>query len=138
HQLTKEQFRDNTVDAAEIGAAESGNALYVVEVNPRGEGPLAVVRVRFKVPGTDEYREQEWVVPYTGSAVALEQASSAMRLAATASAFSEWLVSSPYAAEVTPDLLLGYLSGVPETYGIDPRPKQLESMIRQAKSVVGR
>jgi Mg-chelatase subunit ChlD/uncharacterized coiled-coil protein SlyX len=42
HQLTKEQFRDNTVDAAEIGAAESGNALYVAEVNARGEGPLAI------------------------------------------------------------------------------------------------
>src|SRR5205823_14679292 len=45
HQLTKEEFRDNTVDAAEIGAAESGNALYLVEVNPRGQGALAVVRV---------------------------------------------------------------------------------------------
>jgi Mg-chelatase subunit ChlD len=138
HQLTQEQFRDNTVDAAEIGAAESGNALYVVEVNPRGEGQLAVVRVRFKVPGTAEYREQEWIVPYTGSAVPLEQASSAMRLAASASAFSEWLGSSPYAAEVTPDRLLGYLNGVLEAYGIDPRPKQLESMIRQAKSLVVR
>jgi hypothetical protein len=61
-----------------------------------------------------------------------------MRLAASASAFSEWLVSSPYAAEVTPDRLLGYLNGVPEAYGIDPRPKQLESMIRQAKSLVVR
>ena len=39
HQLTKEQFRDNTVDAAEIGAAESGNALYVVEVNPARQRP---------------------------------------------------------------------------------------------------
>ena len=67
HQLTKEQFRDNTVDAAEIGAAESGNALYVVEVNPQGEGPLATVRVRYKVPGTTEYREQAWAVPYTGN-----------------------------------------------------------------------
>ena len=34
HQLKKEQFRDNTVDAAEIGAAESGNALYVVMIDP--------------------------------------------------------------------------------------------------------
>jgi hypothetical protein len=40
HQLTKEQFRDNTVDAAEIAAQEAGNALYTVEVNPAGEGPL--------------------------------------------------------------------------------------------------
>jgi hypothetical protein len=138
HQLTKEQFRDNTVDAAEIAAAESGNALYTVEVNPAGEGPLCSVRVRFKVPGTVDYREHEWVVPYTGSAVALEQATPAMRLAATASAFSEWLVASPFAAEVTPDRLLGYLRGVPETCGADERPKKLEWMIRQAKSIAGK
>jgi len=41
HQLTKEQFRDNTVDAAEIAAAESGNALYVIESNPREKAHLA-------------------------------------------------------------------------------------------------
>jgi Ca-activated chloride channel family protein len=137
-QLTKEQFRDNTVDAAEIGAAESGNSLYVIEVNPRGEGPLATVRVRYKVPGTSDYPEHEWSVPYTGSVPAMEHASPAMRLAGTASAFSEWLVSSPYAAEVTPDRLLAALAGVPEVYGADERPKKLEWMIRQANSLVGK
>jgi Mg-chelatase subunit ChlD len=138
HQLTKEQFRDNTVDAAEIAAAESGNALYTVEVNPNGAGPLGTVRVRYKVPGTSDYREQAWDVPFNGNAVALDQASPAMRLAATASALSEWLVSSPYAGEVTPDRLLGYLKGVPEVYGADARPKKLEWMIRQAKSIAGK
>ena len=137
HQLTKEQFRDNTVDAAEIAAQEAGNALYVVEVNAHGNGPLATVRVRYKVPGTADYHEHEWPVPYTGNALPLEQASPAMRLTATASAFSEWLVSSPYAGEVTPDRLLGCLSSVPEVYGADARPKKLEWMIRQAKSIAG-
>jgi Mg-chelatase subunit ChlD/type II secretory pathway pseudopilin PulG/tetratricopeptide (TPR) repeat protein len=138
HQLKKEQFRDNTVDAAEIAAQEAGNALYAVEVNPDGSGPLATVRVRYKVPGTTEYREQAWDVPYNGSAVALDQSSPAMRLASTASAFAEWLVVSPYAGEVTPDALLGNLSGVPEVFGADPRPKKLEWMIRQAKSLTGK
>jgi len=138
HQLTKEQFRDNTVDAAEIGAAEAGNALYVVQVNPRGEGPLGTVRVRFRVPGTGDYREQEWLVAYDGAAKTLEQAPFPMRLAASAAGFSEWLVSSPYAAEVKPDGLLRYLSGVPESCPADPRPKKLEWMIRQAKSVAGK
>ncbi|MCE9608680.1 MAG: von Willebrand factor type A domain-containing protein [Chthoniobacter sp.] len=138
HQLKKEQFRDNTVDAAEIGAAESGNALYVVEVNPRGEGDLARVRVRFKVPGTADYKEHEWAVSFTKDAPSLEQASPALRLAGTASAFSEWLVASPYAAEVTTDRLLGLLNGVPAIYPADPRPKKLEWMIRTAKSVSGR
>ena len=74
----------------------------------------------------------------SGNAVPLEQASPALRLAATASAFSEWLVSSPYAGEVTPDRLLGYLGGVPEVYGADARPRKLEWMIRQAKSIAGK
>jgi hypothetical protein len=138
HQLAKEQFRDNTVDAAEIGAAEAGNALYVIEVNPAGEGPLGTVRVRYKTPGTADYYEHEWTVPYAGNAVALEQASPALRLAAVASAFSEWLASSPYAGDVTPDKLLGYINGVPEVYGADVRPKKLEWMIRQAKSIAGK
>jgi Ca-activated chloride channel family protein len=138
HQLTKEQFRDNTVDAAEIAAQEAGNALYTTETDPQGEGSIATVRVRYKVPGTAEYREQAWDVPYTGGAVALDQASPAMRLAATAGAFSEWLATSPFAAEVSPDQLLNYLSGVPQVYGADTRPAKLEWMIRQARSISGK
>jgi Mg-chelatase subunit ChlD len=138
HQLAKEQFRDNTVDAGEIGAAESGNALYVVQVNGQEEGDLGVVRVRYKLPSTGEVREQEWAVPYTGGAVGLEQASPAMRLAAVASSFAEWLVSSPYTGEVTPDRLLALIRGVPEVYGADSRPTKLEWMIRQAKSISGK
>jgi hypothetical protein len=68
HQLTAEQFRDNTVDAAELGAAEAGNAVYLAEINPQGSGPIATVRVRYKVPSTSDYREQSWTVPYTGVA----------------------------------------------------------------------
>lgn len=138
HQLTKEQFRDNTVDAAEIGAAEAGNALYVVETNPQGSGPVATVRVRFKVPGTSDYREHEWMVPYTGNAISLDQANPAMRLCATTAAFSEWLAGNPYAGEVSPDQLLSLLRGVKEVYGPDARPQKLEWMIRQAKSISGK
>jgi len=137
HKLTKEQFRDNTVDAAELGAAESGNALYALELEPRGDGPIGIVRARYRVPATGEYLEHEWPVPYTGAGPLLEQASPAMRLAAVACAFSEWLVSSPFAGGVNPDLLLGYLRGVPDLFEPDPRPRKLEWMIRQAKSIFG-
>ena len=41
-------------------------------------------------------------------------------------------------AEVTPDALLGYMRGVPESYGADERPKKLEWMVRQAKSLAGK
>jgi Mg-chelatase subunit ChlD len=137
-QLKKEDFRDNSVKAAQIGAAESGNALYTVEINPAGEGPLGTVHVRFRVPGTTDYQEHEWTVPYTGSAVPLEKASPAMRLAASAAAFSEWLAGSPHAGDVTPDRLLVYLTGVPQVYGADDRPAKLQWMILQARRISGR
>jgi len=137
-QLKKEEFRDNTVKAAQMGAAESGNALYTVELNPAGAGPICTVYARYRAPGTTAYYEHAWAVPYTGTAAALDQAGAAMRLAATASAFSEWLAGSPYAGGVTPDQLLGYLRGVPEAYGADGRPKALETMIREAKSISGK
>ena len=88
HQLKKEQFRDNTVDAAELAAAESGNALYVLHSDPNGNGPIGTVRVRYREPETGLDREREWPVPYAGAAIPLERAPATLRLAATASAFS--------------------------------------------------
>lgn len=138
HQLTQEQFRDNTVDAAELGAAEAGNALYVVEVNPQGQGPLGVMRVRYRVPNTGQYREHEWALEYNGPAVTQAKASASMRLATTAAAFGEMLSNNPYAAEVNSPALLALLDGVPHVFDPDPRPTQLANMIRQTQAIGGR
>jgi Mg-chelatase subunit ChlD len=138
HQLTKEQFRDNTVDAAEIGAAESGNALYVIEVNPAGQGALGILRVRYRVPTTGQVHELEWPLEYRGPAPNLEQVSSTLRLATVAAAFGEMLATSPFAAEVSSDRLLPLLAGVAEAFHPDPRPAQLEAMIQQTRAIGGR
>lgn len=138
HQLTKEQFRDNTVDAAELGAAEAGNGLYMVEVNPQGQGNLGVVRARYREPATGNYREIEWPLAYAGQPVPLENASPTLKLAATAAAFSESLAANPYAAEVTNSRLLQLIAGVPAAFDLDPRPAKLEWMIRQAQSLGAR
>ena len=138
HQLKKEQFRDNTVDAAEIAAAEQGNALYVIETNPNGTGPIGVVRVRFKVPETGDYIEQEWPLAYVPRVPALDQSSPAMRLAVTASAFGEWLSTSPFAAEVKLPALQATLAGVPQVFAPDPRPQQLATMLQQARTLAGK
>ena len=133
HQLKKEDFRNNKIDAAEISAAESGNALYVVQVNPDGEGPLGVVRVRYKVPFTREYTELEWSLAYEPAATPLEQAGPAMRLGSVAATFAEWLAQNPYAQGVQLADLQGLISGIPSIYATDPRPTQLEWMINKAR-----
>ena len=137
HKLTAEQFRDNTVDAAEVAAAESGNALYVIQTKPDGEGNICVVRVRYREPASGLYREMSWPVPYTGVARPLENASASMRLAVVAGAFSERLASNPYASEVKVGSLLSYLNGVPEAFDLDPRPRKLEWMLREYQRISG-
>ena len=137
HQLKKEDFRNNKIDAAEISAAESGNALYVVQVDPGGQGPLGVVRVRYKVPFTREYTEMEWSLAYESASAPLEQASPALRLCSVAATFAEWLAQNPYAQGVQLADLQGLISGIPSIYGTDPRPRQLEWMIGQARLLTG-
>ena len=137
HQLKKEDFRNNKIDAAEISAAESGNALYVVQVNPDGEGPLGMVRVRYKVPFTREYTELEWSLAYEPAATPLEQAGPAMRLGSVAATFAEWLAQNPYAQGVQLADLQGLISGIPSIYATDPRPTQLEWMINKARILAG-
>lgn len=137
HQLTKEQFRDNTVDAAEIGAAESGTALYSIQVNRRGVGPLGVVRVRFRVPATGEYVEEQWELDYTPAELPLKSAPPAMRLSAVATGFAEWLAANPFAGGVNLTDLERFLTGVPEAFPNDARPRELRRMISQSRTISG-
>ena len=138
HQLTREQFRDNTVDAAELAAAEAGNALYVLDVDAGGQGPIATVRVRYKEPATGQYREWSWVAPYQGAAPRLEDASPAVRLACAAAGFGEWLLGSPFTSEITPAKLHALVGGVTPAFDPDPRPRLLETMLQQAMAIGGR
>ena len=137
HQLKKEDFRNNKIDAAEISAAESGNALYVVQVDPGGQGPLGMVRVRYKVPFTREYTEMEWSLAYESAVAQLKDASPAMKLGSVAATFAEWLAQNPYAQGVQLGELQVLISDIPSIYGTDSRPTQLEWMISKALSIGG-
>ena len=137
HQLKKEDFRNNRVDAAEISAAESGNAMYVVQVDAGGEGPLGVVRVRYKKPFTSEYTELEWSLAYEEAVLPLGQSSTAMKMASVSATFAEWLARNPYSEGVQLGDLQGLMAGLASVYGTDPRPAQLEEMIRKARILSG-
>lgn len=132
HQLTAEQFRDDTVDAAELGAAESGNALYLIETLPHGSGPIATVRVRFQQPSSGIVSEHTWAVPYTSLAPNLTDSSPALRLAVAAAGFGERLSGNPLAAGISIPVLQDLLQNVAEFYHPDPAPARLQLMLQQA------
>jgi len=106
-------------------------------VNPDGEGPLGVVRVRYKVPFTSEYTEMEWSLAYESAVAQLKDASPAMKLGSVAATFAEWLAQNPYAQGVQLGELQVLISDIPSIYGTDSRPTQLEWMINKARILAG-
>ena len=138
HQLKKDDFRNNAVDAAEIGAAESGNAVYVLQIEEKGTGPLGRVHVRYREPSTNRYKEMSWPLPHRAKVPALAEASTAMRLAASSATFAEWLGRSPFATDVElpkiQQLLLGLENGFPS----DSPVRSLQQMVGSAYRIVPR
>jgi Ca-activated chloride channel family protein len=98
--LTKEQFRDDTVDAGEVGSGQSVTALYEFErAEPAARNrPLGMVRVRYRRVDTQAIEEIEQPILPRQLAPQIEAARPELRLAASAAEFAELLRRSPYAA----------------------------------------
>jgi Ca-activated chloride channel family protein len=55
--IADQDFRDDTVDAGEIGAGHSVTALYEIKLHPEAEGRIATVHLRWQDPDTAEVAE---------------------------------------------------------------------------------
>jgi hypothetical protein len=138
HRLKKEQFRDNTVDAAELGSNESGNALYILETDPNGSGPISTMHLRYRIPGTEQYVESSRTLPFEAEVPALRDAPESLRLAAVAGVFGEWLAGNPFTEGITLPSLADLLHGVPEAFPYETRPQQLVWMIQKTSGLTGK
>jgi hypothetical protein len=91
HRLKKQDFRNDTVDAAEMAAEEAGNALYQVESRPDGQGDVGTVFVRFRDMATGQMVERSWAIPYQPNINSLSSADPSMQLATVAGMLGERL-----------------------------------------------
>jgi len=107
--IADRDFRNDEVDAGEIGAGHRVTALYDVVLRDgyRREGELACVRLRNKAPGRDGAAsgsaavEWETVFPVEMVHYEFAEASPSFRLAAGVAFFAELLRGSYYTAELT-------------------------------------
>ncbi len=100
--IADRDFRNDKVDAGEIGAGHSVTALYDVVLADAGVEELATVRLRNKKPGPDS-PAVEWSTPFPAELLHGTFASSRadFRIAYGSATFAELLRGSPYGAEVT-------------------------------------
>ena len=99
--VADEDFRDNTVDAGEVGLGQSSTALYELELARRGRdrdsgGWLATATLRYQRPRRGSITEIEQSISDADIARSFASASAHFRLAAVAAEFAEVLRRSPF------------------------------------------
>ncbi|WP_426746544.1 VWA domain-containing protein [Myxococcus faecalis] len=95
--IADEDFRNDRVDAGELGSGHSVTALYELELMPgAGEG-LATVRVRAKRPRGESASERAFPFPASALSPTFKQAPSDLRFATAVMGAAELLRRSPHA-----------------------------------------
>ncbi|MCY1047011.1 von Willebrand factor type A domain-containing protein [Corallococcus sp. bb12-1] len=94
--IADKDFRDDKVDAGEIGAGHTVTALYEVELTGESQ-ELATVRIRAKAPNGTEAKEQAFPLTNANMKASLEAASSDFRFAAAVAATADILRAAPAA-----------------------------------------
>lgn len=95
--IADEDFRNDKVDAGEIGAGHSVTALYELELQPGAGEALATVRLRAKKPRGVEATEHAFRFPASALATRFDQAPADFRFATAVMAAAEIFRHSPQA-----------------------------------------
>ena len=138
HILNTEDFRNDTVDAAEMAAAEAGVAMYQFEAKPDGEGDVGSVSVRFLDLSTGQMIENRWPIPYEADAARTELAAPSLRISATAAMLATKLRGEPLGEAIDLQALSQLMSSLPTQSRNDSRVQQLQQMIEQARQLSGK
>ncbi len=132
HKLKKEDFRNDSVDAAEMAAEESGVALYHFEPMPEGRGDIGTVSVRFFDTASRQMVERTWSIPYQEEAEFFSKADPRLRLASVAALFAEKLKGSPVGDRVELKKLRQEAQLLKPSFASQTRFNELQNMLQQA------
>ncbi|MEC7983753.1 MAG: VWA domain-containing protein [Myxococcota bacterium] len=126
--IADKDFRNDRVDAGEVGAGHSVTAVYELKLQQRS-GSLATMRLRYEKPGRDN-KATERVWSFAADQVSMNP-NAKMRLAYTAACFAEVLRKSPYAHGISLDSLQTFLKEGKRS----AKSEELLSLMEKAESI---
>ena len=97
--LTHEQFRDDTVDAGEVGSGHRVTALYEVKLHPDTTGKMATVSIRYMDVDNHQVNEVSKDISLSQLHESFAAAPVTLRLAAAVAEFAEILRESYWAKD---------------------------------------
>lgn len=130
--IADQDFRNDTVDAGEIGAGHTATAIYAIELRPNAEGRVGTVQLRWEDPDTRRVSEINGNFNTWDLAGRFEDAAPHYRLAATVAQYAEILRQSPWAGETTLRELSRYADDVARLLAEDPDVREFADLVARA------
>ena len=129
--IADRDFRNDRVDAGEVGSGHTVTALYEVILKEDYDDTLASVHLRYEAPGADK-DAAEIAFPFPDDALSETErlASKDARIAYAAATFAEILRESPHTSELSLDDLIRYTKSAQRPGGDDA---ELISLMRTAQ-----
>lgn len=101
--VADEDFRNDSVDAGEIGAGHTAVAVYAVQFLPEAQGHIATINLRWQDPDTHAVQEINHTFSTADLSPSFEEAPLRYQLAVVVSQFAEVLRASVWAEGVRRD-----------------------------------
>jgi len=136
--VADEDFRNDAVDAGEVGAGHEVVALYeVVQAHSAlADGPFMKVRLRWFPDGSKEALETETVLAGAQVSQRPELASNRFRLSAAVAQFAEVLRRSYHAQEDSYDDLMDEAEALAQALPKDSAVSEFRDMVRRTRELV--
>ncbi len=130
--VADQDFRNDAVDAGEIGAGHTVTALYAVVMQPNAQGRVATVSVRWQDPDTRRVNEINGNINTWDLAGSFQAASPRYQLSVLAAHYAEILRQSPWMAHVAVRDLLPQTRWLAVQLGNDPAVAEFAQLVERA------
>lgn len=136
--IADEQFRDDSIPAAGIGAGHSVTALYELDLVPGAEGSIGSVAIHWTDPATHEPAETTLALSTEDIVPSFSQASKHFRLATLVAAWAGALRGDPWAADVSFGVIAAEVRNLYSEMAGDPHVAELVQLTADAARLAGR
>jgi Ca-activated chloride channel family protein len=133
--IADQDFRNDQVDAGEIGAGHSVTALYAVQLKPDAKGRIATVQLRWKDPDTREVVEINGNINTFDLAPSFESTQARYQLDVIVAQFAEVLRHSSWANHTSLSALEEYASSLPSLLPGDTEVVEFASLVSRASQI---
>ncbi len=138
--IADEDFRNNKVDAGEIGAGHHVTALYEIKLRkrPTADRPLATLRVRYASNATENVVEQDLAVAQENIADNWQVAPRGLQQAALVAEFGEILKKSYWARGSDLEEVLRYAQELAPQFAADRKFAEFTGLVAKAAQISDR